>query len=277
MTFLLVLSSVFAVPVLLENQMANIEAQEFGTHLTLMFLFVLAMIVLFYSNLLNGTIQVMARHSMAKRSLAFAGRELRFLMLIPFSLVVALASTIGFIILSVVVSIITGEEVRDLNRKLVVGVFPIGALVWFFFWVWLNIRLAPLFGFIALENRFAVRDAWRASRGNFWRIFAIIFLVWVGCLVITIPGYVLGAIFVPIDLSGLAGFDLNSSESVRKLMELSQYMQRWNNFVLPFSIYGLFAITAAIGKVYLTLVPSSNADEKNMEQEVPPETRVEPS
>ncbi|MGK2739721.1 hypothetical protein ACSHT0_02410 [Tepidicaulis sp. LMO-SS28] len=40
------------------------------------------------------------------------------------------------------------------------------------FWVWLIVRLLPVLGVIADQKRLGLAQAWRMSRGNWWRIFA---------------------------------------------------------------------------------------------------------
>jgi hypothetical protein len=57
-------------------------------------------------------------------------------------------------------------------------------------------RLCPLLPAIALEERWDLRAAWQRSRGNGWRLFAVVFLLpWVF-------GFTMG-LFAPADSGGL--------------------------------------------------------------------------
>jgi hypothetical protein len=265
----LLATGIFFSPYLAEQQLGAIGTPDQGQSFSLMMLFSLFLLVFVYSNFLLGSIQVYCEHAFGKKLFSFGSRELRFLLLIPLNLAIGMIALVVLILVGLILGGIFGTSSgSEANREIVGASTFFAMLGYFVFWIICAVRLSPLFGFIAIENRFAVRDAWRASKGNFWRIAITMILLSIVVSTLMIPGYIVGALMFPLDLEALGQIDTQSPDAVLLVAtELFASMQKWSYFVLPFAIYGYFVIAIAFGKVYFTLTQKSKSqvDEEKIE------------
>jgi len=147
---------------------------------TAVFLGVPVIAVVFFigqSMLANGALQVVLDHPLGKTWFSFGEREFRFLLFVPFSFGLLSAVGLIFAIVAALLTMITGGSSAlsgDDANPLWFALAGVGGFLFFFYLIF---RLLPLYGFIAIENRFAVVDAWNLSKGHFWRILGTVLLV----------------------------------------------------------------------------------------------------
>lgn len=257
----LVATGIYFNSYLVEQQLRVIGTPDQGQFFSLMMLVSGLLIVFVYSNFLLGSIQVYGEHAFSRKLFSFGGRELRFLLLIPLNMAIGIAALIVLILVGVIFGGAFGAGgAPDANREIVGASTFFAMLGYIVIWVICAVRLSPIFGFIAIENRFAVRDAWRASKGNFWRIASTMILLSIIASILMIPGYLIGALLFPLDLDAIGQIDTQSPGGLLLLFtEFSASMQKWSYFVLPFAIYVYYVMAIALGKIYFTLTQKSNA------------------
>ncbi|MDF1846289.1 MAG: hypothetical protein P1U69_03725 [Parvibaculaceae bacterium] len=147
---------------------------------TAIFLSVPVIAVVFFvgqSMLANGALQVVLDHPLGKTWFSFGERELRFLLFVPFSFGLLSAAGLVFAIVAALLTMITGGSSALSGDDANPLWFVIAGVGCFLFFFYLIVRLLPLYGFIAIENRFAVVDAWNLSKGHFWRMLGTVLLV----------------------------------------------------------------------------------------------------
>jgi hypothetical protein len=211
------------------------------------------------SMLANGALQVVLDHPLRKVWFSFGERELRFLLFVPFSFALLSAAGLIFAIVATLVTMmiggtdaLSGDDANPLG-------FILAGLGCFLFFFFVMVRLMPLYGFVAIENRFAVVDAWNLSRGHFWRILGTVLLV--GLAASLISGVVNSAMpptifFSMMDIEGLPdvpGVPVDQPMAVQVLQLLI-----FGCVQVAVLAYTIFANFAAYGLIFKTLREEEN-------------------
>ncbi len=215
------------------------------------FLIGLPIIMLVYAIFINGSIQVVTGHPLGTKIFSFGGREIRFLLFIP--LFIAIAAAVGT--LTYLVFLATSGS----------GFEFVSIIVFFVALYWLAMRLTPLYGFVAIENRFAVREAWAASRGKALRIFGIWLLFLLICLVLLIPIAAISYAFLLNDLQTAIEAVNNGEDSLVLIDEMNRSSAVLNLILLPVNVYLFFAIFGAMGLIYKHLKEGQTGEPVTLE------------
>ncbi len=213
-------------------------------------------IVFFFgqSMLSNGALQVILDHPLGKVWFTFGKRELRYLLFLPFSFAMFSAVGVLFAILASLLTLLAGgPDALSGDDANPIG-FVLAGLVCFLFFFYVMLRLLPLYGFIAIENRFAIVDAWNLSRGNFWRILGTILLVSLAASLIssvvntTMPPTVLIGLLDIEGISDAPGMPAEQPIGVQALQILI-----FASIQIAVLAYTIFATFAAYGLIYKAL------------------------
>lgn len=225
-----------------------IDVSEDGLRGSALSIFGVAFLVMFASilMLLNGAIQVALRDPMGNRWFSFGGRELRYLLFFPLAIVIYLALGAIGAVLFFIGNTLSGAGLTGEGALGGLGIW-LAAPVCFILFVFIGIRLMPLYGFIAIENRFDVAGAWRASYRNFWRILVVLFVVAIAQSVLLVLGSLIAGLITPIpetalDASGAAG-DLEPAALAMMLLAAGAIQ-------LPIFLYTSFASLGLYGFIY---------------------------
>jgi len=248
------------------NELRSLDLGKFQLQ---MFLLGLATTAFFRSNQFVGTIQVQGDHECSARFYSFGSREIRFFAAFSiFSILPGLGLLEATFAATIHEIVSADKNGPDTHAILGYFTFALFALVFLFLKVWIFVRLAPIFGFIAIENRLAVRDSWRLSRDKFWPLFWLLLAVFVAREVIPIPGYVAGAIFFPLDMAAIFQPDASPIEMfVYFHVEMAKVLPSWSAFILPLNIFAQFLLAVALGKIYFSL---SEGTENRLQKELSP-------
>jgi hypothetical protein len=146
---------------------------------------------------------------------ALGGRELRYFVtrILYALLIIAATVAIGGVAAAVILAAIAGGQGVDGQAKALV-IAPAAALgvALFILWMWVLLRFLPVLPIAAVENRISFGDAWKMTKGNFWRLLfsGALFLaimqgvLWVFILAIALPSVVIVGLFAAIGY-GFAG------------------------------------------------------------------------
>lgn len=110
---------------------------------------------------------------------------------IAYFVIVAVISMIGFAVLGIIgaaVGVSMGGSDMNLEGAGIVGiVFAVLMLAFYVFLVFVALRLVFLLpAVVVAENRIGITRSWTLSRGNVWRIFAIILAIYIPILIVEI-------------------------------------------------------------------------------------------
>ncbi len=206
---------------------------------------------LFRSNIFLGTIQLQGEHKGAKSLYKLGLRELRFL-----AVYALFAFLPGLSVVEIAIANLLSDLHFGINNYEILGnsFFLVFAALLLMTKIAVFIRLAPTFGFIAMENKIAVRDSWHLTREKFWSLFRFGVVVYIAVQLIPVPGYIVGAIFFPLDTSEI--FKTNASFFEMYLdfhLEMAKTMPSWAPFILPLNIFAQFVSAAALGRIYFSI------------------------
>jgi len=104
---------------------------------------------------------------------ALGSRELRyFVVRILYAILIIVSAVIFFgLIAGVVAAVVAVTGSIDAGANPLVIVPGAVAALWLFLvWVWIVMRFLPVLPIAAVENRIAFGDAWKMTKGNFWRL-----------------------------------------------------------------------------------------------------------
>lgn len=224
---------------------------------TAVLLSVPVIVVVFFvgqSMLANGALQVVLDHPLGQTWFSFGGREFRFLLFVPFS--VGLLSAIGliFAIISALLTFVSGGSDALSGDNANPLWFALAGAGCFFLFFYIMVRLLPLYGFIATENRFAVVDAWNLSKGRFWRMLGTVLLV--GLAVSLISGVVNSTMPPTMFLSIMDVEGLPAGPGMAAEQPMAVQILQFLIFACVQSgvlIYSIFANLTAYGLIFKTL------------------------
>jgi len=206
------------------------------------------------SMLANGALQVVLDHPLGKVSFSFGGRELRYLLFIPFGFALLVVAGLIFTTVTIVAGLIFGGPSALSGDGANPFGFVIAGLGFFAFFLFLMVRLLPLYGFIAIENRFAVVDAWDLSRGHFWRMLGTLLLVGLAASLISgiinstmPPTFLIGLLDIE-GMSDVPGMPVDQPMAVQVLQALI-----FGCVQIAVLAYSIFANFAAYGLIFKAL------------------------
>lgn len=246
------LGVLIAIPILLGEFVApdridGARTGEVGQGILFLSFVMVGVALVAYGMVVNGVIQLVNNHPLGRVWFSLGTREARFLL----TLVLIMLVMTGAGLLAVLPGFLLGSGGISAGPLNVVFFLIAIAL-----YLWVGTRVLPIYGFVAVENRFALKDAWNVSAGYFWRIFAVLLLLLLLGLLILI---VLMAVLMPImgiiaGTPDTAGSSADPAEMISRMQTAAQIV---NLITLPFSLYWFYAACAIQGLIYKKLVPSS--------------------
>ncbi|MEQ9520191.1 MAG: hypothetical protein RLN89_12220 [Parvibaculum sp.] len=213
------------------------------------------LILLPFAMLSNGAIQVALGDPLGRNWFSLGTREFRFYLFVPIHIVI-----VFIVSLLLGTSFAIGGLMAGGNGGTNWIGIAIGIPLAFAFSVFVGFRLTPLYGYIAIDNRFALSDTWDASRGNFWRIFGAMMLVAIGTSVISSILSLIAGLIAPINPAALeavrssGGGEAVSPEAMLAGFAVAAIIQ------IPFFVYTIFAGLGVYAYVYKFLVQKGSLE-----------------
>lgn len=187
---------------------------------------------------------------------ALGGREIRYFAARLLYTILIIVATVVIGAVGAGVAILTmgvWQSAAGGAGEAVIVVLGGAAVVWLVIvWLWVVLRFMPVLPIAAVENRIAFGDAWRLTKGNFWRMLlsgALFLAVFEGVVIVCILALVLslGLVF------GLIGFVATSLFGSGGLVVLAPLVLIALIAVIALAAFGLAAQAAWPARIYAYL------------------------